>query len=69
MDVGLDYYLKGCDKEYLPACYNAALLLHSEKLGSTTDPDKAVGLLKYACQYKHAASCYQVRPVVVYWKL
>ncbi|KAK7099961.1 cytochrome c oxidase assembly factor 7 homolog [Littorina saxatilis] len=59
-DVGVDYYLKGCEYDYVPACHNAALLLHSEKLGSTHDPERAVKLLKHGCEYKHVASCYQL---------
>ena len=62
-DVGLDYYLKGCDNEYMPACHNAALLLHSQKMASTEDPDRAVKLLQHACEQKHVDSCYQVKAV------
>lgn len=57
---GLDYYLKGCEQEYIPACYNAGRLLQSEQLGSFHNPAKALHLLQHACDQKHAASCYQV---------
>ncbi|KAK7501403.1 hypothetical protein BaRGS_00007207 [Batillaria attramentaria] len=59
-DVALDYYLKGCDSGYLPACHNAGLVLISDKIGSVTDASRAVQLLTNACEQKHVASCYQL---------
>lgn len=61
VDLGQDYYLKGCDNGFIPACHNAGLIFFSSKIGSVHDPARAVKLLKHACEQKYVTSCFQVK--------
>ena len=54
-----DYYELGCERGYMPSCFNSGLMYLSEKVGNKDLP-KSLDYFKKGCEGGDANSCYQL---------